>query len=319
VKLSSGGTLQWSRTIGGTGGDYGFSIKQTSDGGYILGGTTLSSGAGNYDLQILKLDQIGSLQWNRTEGGLDFDYCYSIIQTNDGGYAAAGSTASFGAGGYDVYMVKLDSGGLLQWNRTIGGAANDAAYSVIQTSDGGYALAGYTYSFGEGDADIYIIKLDSLGNTCGNFSTPSSSTGSGGVQGNPSTLSTSPAISVFSQSPSAGTGGLLTTVCVVGIHPVYNEELEKYELLQNFPNPFNPVTNLVFKVSEMGFVKLAVFDMLGREVIVLVNEMLLPGKYEVSWDASGYPSGVYIYELIVVQNGASGGKYSAARKMVLAK
>lgn len=94
-------------------------------------------------------------QFQRTIGGTDQDYALSIIQTADGGYAAAGYTHSFGAGINDMYIVKLTGSGNLQWSKTVGGISYDVAYSIIQTTDGGYVVAGLTY-FGAGYSDIYI-------------------------------------------------------------------------------------------------------------------------------------------------------------------
>ena len=102
-------------------------------------------------------------QFQRTIGGTINDYAQSIIQTIDGGYAVAGETNSFGAGGSDFYIVKFDASGTLQWSRTIGGAGNESANSIIQTTDGGYVVAGYTGSFGAGGNDVYIVKLDASG------------------------------------------------------------------------------------------------------------------------------------------------------------
>ena len=112
-------------------------------------------------MYIVKLDSGGTLQWSKTIGGAQNDQVYSIIQTTDGGFAAAGYTASFGAGNSDMYIVKLDSNGALQWNRTIGGTNYDNATSIIQTTDGGFAVAGYTGAFAA--YDYYIVKLNASG------------------------------------------------------------------------------------------------------------------------------------------------------------
>jgi hypothetical protein len=164
VKLNGSGNIQWTRTIGGSGEEEGFSIIQTTDGGYAVAGYTSSFGAGFWDVYVVKLDGSGNLQWTRTIGSVYIDGGNSIIQTTDGGYAVAGSTTSFGAGNADVYVVKLDGSGNLQWTRTIGGSNWDGGNSIIQTTDGGYAVAGYTESFGAGNEDVYVVKLDSSGN-----------------------------------------------------------------------------------------------------------------------------------------------------------
>jgi hypothetical protein len=164
VKLDAKGNLQWTRTIGGKKLEVGVSLIQTPDGGYAIAGYTKSFGTGEWDVYVVKLDAKGNLQWNKTIGGPAHEIGFSLIQTSDGGYAITGFTGSFGAGSGDVYVVKLDANGNLQWTKTIGGPAVESGYSLIQTSDGGYAIAGETYSFGAGKWDVYVVKLDANGN-----------------------------------------------------------------------------------------------------------------------------------------------------------
>ncbi len=102
------------------------------------------------DVYVVKLDGAGNVEWTRTIGGPKDDVGVSIVQTGDGGYAVAGCTWSFGAGRWDVYVVKLDGAGNVEWTRTIGGGNWDEGHSIVQTVDGGYAVAGWTYSFGAG-------------------------------------------------------------------------------------------------------------------------------------------------------------------------
>ncbi|ACI19141.1 ligand-binding sensor domain-containing protein [Dictyoglomus thermophilum] len=176
IKLDSNGNKMWEKTFGGKSDDVANSIQQTSDGGYIVAGYTPSFGAGGEDIYIIKLDRNGNKMWEKTFGGSGNDYANSIQQTSDGGYIVAGGTTSFGAGGIDVYIIKLDAGEsskptqpsssqeVITWQKVFGGKSDDGAYSIQQTSDGGYIVAGGTYSFGAGGVDVYIIKLDSNGN-----------------------------------------------------------------------------------------------------------------------------------------------------------
>jgi parallel beta-helix repeat protein len=163
VKTDSTGSMQWNKTYGGSGIDVASSVVQTSDGGYALAGYTTSFGAGQSDFWLVKTDSTGGMQWNKTYGGSGYDGASSVVQTSDGGYALAGYTNSFGAGGFDFWLVKTDSTGGMLWNKTYGGANDDYAYSVVQASDGGYALAGYTKSFGAGGYDFWLVKTDSTG------------------------------------------------------------------------------------------------------------------------------------------------------------
>jgi uncharacterized delta-60 repeat protein len=163
LKLNSAGTVQWQKTYGGAGEDLAYSVEQTRDGGYVVAGYTSSFGVVGYDFWVLKLKSDGSIQWQKTYGGTEDDLAYSVQPTSDGGYVVAGYTYSFGAGGCNFWVLKLDSGGSVQWQKTYGGTGDDLAYSVQQTKDGGYVVAGYTRSFGAGGEDFWVLKLKSDG------------------------------------------------------------------------------------------------------------------------------------------------------------
>jgi uncharacterized delta-60 repeat protein/uncharacterized repeat protein (TIGR01451 family) len=163
IKADSAGNCVWTQTYGGAGSDFGYSVQQTTDGGYIIAGNTSSFGAGNRDAYLIKTDSAGNCVWSMTYGGVGNDDAYCVRQTADGGYIIAGGTYSFGAGDRDMYLVKIDSSGAQQWYQTAGDISEDSAYSVTQTADGGYAAAGYTYSYGSGGSDIFLAKLDGAG------------------------------------------------------------------------------------------------------------------------------------------------------------
>jgi uncharacterized delta-60 repeat protein len=155
--------IAWAKSYDGAGDDRAYSIQQTSDGGYIVAGHTQSFGAGYYDLWLLKLNSDGTISWHKTYGGAGHDIATSIQQTSDGGYIVAGETRSFGAGGFDFWVLKLNSDGSVAWQKRYGGAKDDRACSIQQTSDGGYIVAGYTESFGAGGCDFWVLKLNSDG------------------------------------------------------------------------------------------------------------------------------------------------------------
>ena len=189
VKLDDTGNIEWQNTIGGSNTDIIYSVIQTLDGGYLLGGYSSSgisvdkteANLGGADYWVVKLDATGNIEWQNTIGGSSFDYLYSVIQTSDGGYLLGGGSASGISGdkteaslgiSYDYWVVKLDASGNIEWQNTIGGSAWDYLHSVIQTSDSGYLLGGYSASGISGDkteaslggTDYWVVKLDATGN-----------------------------------------------------------------------------------------------------------------------------------------------------------
>jgi hypothetical protein len=187
-------SIQWQKSLGGSENDNALSIKQTNDGGYIVAGYSQSNdgnvtnhhgltGGGRDDAWVVKLDSIGYIMWEKSYGGSSSDVASSIEQTKDGGYIFAGSSASWDGditdhiGTWDCWVVKLDSGGTIQWKKSLGGSQSEEAYSIKQTLDGGYIFAGYTKSNDSNvtgyhpdttsiilKSDYWIVKLDSIGN-----------------------------------------------------------------------------------------------------------------------------------------------------------
>jgi len=152
---------EWNRTFGGSSSDRGYSVAQTSDGGYIITGETYSYGAGEQDVWLIKTDPKGNKEWDKTFGGSDNDRAYSVAQTPDGGYVLVGQTSV--AGYADVWLIKTDSEGNKEWDKTFGGKYTDYGCSVAQTSDMGYIITGLTDSYSVG-MRVWLIKTDSKGN-----------------------------------------------------------------------------------------------------------------------------------------------------------
>ena len=183
VKLDSTGNIVWQKSLGGSNDEVGSFIQITTDGSYIITGHSnsndgdVSGNHGSYDYWVVKLDSTGNIVWQKSLGGSNNEESYSCIQpTSDGGYIFAGSSISndgdvSGNHGYnDYWVVKLDDSGNIVWQKSLGGSTQDEAHSVQLTSDGGYIVTGYTTS-NDGDVsgnnggwDFWVIKLDSSGN-----------------------------------------------------------------------------------------------------------------------------------------------------------
>ncbi|RKY75118.1 hypothetical protein DRQ12_12425, partial [candidate division KSB1 bacterium] len=272
---ANGDTL-WSRNYNsgrtaamGENYDEGHCVQQTSDGGYIIVGSAWSWGSYVY---LLKIDANGDTLWTHTYGGESIDVGWSVQQTLDGGYIIAGGCS--GAGWSDVYLLKTDANGNVLWSRTYGGRDWDLAYFVQQTSDGGYIIAGMTCSFGAGGYDVYLIKTDANGLT-----------------------------SVEEKRP-------------ISIP-------DNFHLTQNFPNPFNSSTTVVYSIPKTTNVELSIYDICGRLIRSLVRGKASAGIYSVRWDGkdnSGKEvgSGVYLYRLRAGQ-GKGQGDFVRVRKMVLVR
>ena len=173
VKTSANGTLEWSKKFGAEGIDFADSAQQTADGGYIVAGTTNSFDS--TDGWLIKTDAGGDFMWGQAYGNYDaLDQFYSVQQTGDGGYIAAGSTNSSGRVKPDFWLVKINATSGIVWSKTFGGLDSEYAHSVQQTSDGGFVLAGPTYSPSAGSPDFFVVKTDVNGNAewSQNYGTP---------------------------------------------------------------------------------------------------------------------------------------------------
>jgi hypothetical protein len=165
VKTNATGHHEWNHTYGGTSVECVNSMIQTADEGFIFTSYKYSSGTSDIysDMWLVKTNATGHHEWNRTMGGIDEDVAYSLIQTVDGGFVLAGGTNSYGAGVSDMWLIKTNTSGHHEWNRTFGGTSFDTASTVIQTVDGGFLLVGKTNSYGAGGSGIWLVKTDSMG------------------------------------------------------------------------------------------------------------------------------------------------------------
>jgi len=162
VRLDAEAKVRWESVFGGPGDDDGWSVLETASGGYLVAGFTNSEGKGGFDCLLAATDEKGARLWSKTYGGSESDRCWAMAEA-DGGWVLAGETASSGSGERDCYVIRTDAQGDEVWARSFGGARDDRCFSVAAADDGGFVIAGQTYSYGAGDRDAWILKVDENG------------------------------------------------------------------------------------------------------------------------------------------------------------
>jgi hypothetical protein len=300
VRTNSIGDSIWCKTFGQT-FDHsdGYSVCETFDGNYAIAGYAQDQWQDSADVWLLKLNPWGDTLWTRMYGGEGMEGGDCVEETSDGGFIIAGRTTSYGSGYWDVYLVKTDQYGNLQWSEAFGGDEWDGAHSVQQTLSGGYFVGAYTLSYGS-SVDYYFIETDPTGDMLwykivGEFSE--------------SDWSQSSIIASDGGFIMAGGKWLpndnLRDIYVVKLVPTLtglgDEAVLEYKalcpFLQNYPNPFNTSTTIRFDLMESRDINLAVYDLLGRKIETLLDERLQAGVHNVTWDAENYSTGTYFYTL----------------------
>jgi len=174
IKINQSGIEEWSQIFGGETSEFGHSVDQTNDGGYIITGwklTTLELGNGQEDMYLIKTDESGNEEWSQVFGGEVYDVGYSVQQTTDGGYIICGTSGTMEGNNNDVYLIKTGEDGIEEWSNTYDGSGgDDKGYSGQQTIDGGYIICGYSNTIN--GKDVYLIKTDGQGNMTSTIELP---------------------------------------------------------------------------------------------------------------------------------------------------
>ncbi len=262
IKTNSDGDTLWTKTYGGTNADYCYEIQKTTDGGYILIGESLSFGAGVWNAYLIKIDGDGTVTWSKTYGGASITYMRSVQQTTDGGYILGGSTNNFGAGGFDMYLVKTDSMGSLLWSKAYGDTLEEHGNYAVQNADGGYTITGYAQSFGAGNINVYLVKTDANGNTdCNQSDAATIESLANTVTGNTMSIVSVPS-NVFVTAPATVThdGGAVTPLCLGSLA----EEIKsKKNTINIYPNP-STINESITVNSNASIYEVLIANVLGQ-------------------------------------------------------
>ncbi len=302
VKTDLLGNLLWTKTYGGDDWDFGFSVQQTTDSGYIMCGFTTSFGAGGQDVYLVKTDAQGDTIWTKTYGDTGDDCGYAAMQIADGGYAMTGYTA-YGAGGGDVCLIKTNAQGELQWIKAYGGTDHDWGYSLYETADGGYIIAGGTRSFGSGDDDAYILKTDENGDSLWTriyggtaydwFESVQQLTDFGYI--------------IVGTTQSFGTDS--SSVWLLKMEPD-TLGIEEHRItcsnrffLKTYPNPCRKELQIGYMLTENVRVSISMYDITGKIVRCFYSNTQTPGRHERILDLADLPQGVYFVRLNTEEHG----------------
>jgi len=319
VKLNSSGTMQWFKAFGGTAGDVGTAIVHTADNGFLAVGSTGSFGTGYSSVYAVKINASGDSIWADAFGGSKADFGHAVENAIDGGYILAGRTASFGAGFYDAYIIKVDVDGNFLWQNTFGSTSDDYAYSVTTAQDGTYLLSGFTEVSPSRKYDAYVIKVDPAGGRIWERTYG----GNEADYGNAIIQEQGRDYLLIGHTYSYTYGGSDIYITKIrGESTDAEEELpgnlpDDFALMQNYPNPFNMSTVIEFNLPRRSAVSLEIFNILGQKVRGWNMESLPAGRHTVSWDGTTdygmtVASGIYLYRI-------SAPDYHEAKKMVLVK
>ena len=350
-KVDKNGEYIWEKTYGGNGDDRAASLISTSDGGYLLVGSTRSFGEGARQLYIVKIDETGNEQWFKTYGGQEGETAREIILTQDGGFAIVGSTSSFGAGEFDILVLKIDASGNELWNQTYGGAEWDEGYDIAELSNGDLVIAGYAVGFGEAESrDMCLIRTDPQGNQKwlevfgGHYqdiatnivvtednviisgTTRTDILEIGLYRDDVLIIKVDENGNIIWQSQYGGhlqesVGEMILNeegnIVIAGSTISYSKNTDVYflnitkdgfitsvdrrnsksdlvfQLFPNYPNPFNNQTTISYYLPESKHVELIIFDVSGRKVKKLIDNIELQGYHRLTFDSAGLASGVY--------------------------
>jgi hypothetical protein len=296
LRIDSDGDTLWMKTYGGTDIDFGESVVATPDNGFFIVGRTYSYGVGSADVYLIRTDAQGNIIWTRAYGGGGWDSGFSVAETSEGSYIVTGATESFGAIYENVYLLSVDPDGDTLWTRMYGGNHDDRGNAIVETYDRGYLITGWTYSFGEGECSVYLIRTDRNGATLW-------TTTYGGNKedfGSSVTITADGGYIVAGYSLSFGAGE--SDIYVVRIAQEVGVEEENgvdapiiYGKV--WPNPSSGDCWVAYGMAREGNVRITLYDLVGRVVCHAYGGYERPGQHIVRLDTSSFSSGIYFLRL----------------------
>jgi hypothetical protein len=312
IKIDTNGDSIWARNYGFNHYDFSHSIKETSDGGYIISGESWDTDVRRWFIYLLKIDNMGDIIWERRIAGYVYIFGKSVVETYDNGYVVAGRVDYRDHRRNDVFIMKTDAFGDSLWAYSYYGVLDDYGESVQKTPDGGFIIAGYT-SVPRFDTKSYFIKTDRDGGLewtrtyGGEYDEVLYS-----IECTPDGGFIASGYKYFSY-PAQADAYLMK---ISGDIPVGVEDTVHQPVIcalgDNYPNPFNASTAINFNLPENQPVRLEIFNISGQLVETLLDNRMDADHYTIQWNADGFSSGIYFYRLTT-------GKKVFTKKMTLLK
>jgi hypothetical protein len=355
MKLDLSGNIVWDKTYGGDQDDNSTSLVKTNDSGYLLVGYSDSFNDGsNKDIYVVKVDEDGTELWSEAYGGDGGESASEVINTNDGGFAIVGKTDSKGAGDQDIWLIKLDEEGNVQWDKTYGGSNRDGGSDVAEFPEGGYAVTGYAIGFGPGARDMFLVKTDASGNEIWNAAFGETyQDGASNVLIADDGIIIAGSIEViitqtneysdifviktdfdgnelwreqFGGRFSEGAAEMIFNsdghIVITGSTGSYSKNNSVYFLnlsdqgtfldiadpgeitlptefvvYPNYPNPFNSSTTISYQLTKDSQVVINIYDILGNKIQTLLDSYKLAGRHRIGFEAEGLASGTYFFKV----------------------
>ncbi|MCP4705414.1 MAG: T9SS type A sorting domain-containing protein [candidate division Zixibacteria bacterium] len=311
-RADSLGDSVWTQTYGGASHDIGYGVCQTSDDGFMIVGSTESYGSGSYDFYIIRTNSIGDTIWTAILGTEGYESGQAIAKTHDGHYLIAGSIVNTNT---DIYLLKMREIKFIDWQKTVGQAdANDSPHGITLTADNGFLIAGSHYSVTNSENDMYLLKIDSDGNSLWSYTHEDDFTHDEGRIAHQTADSD---IFLFGTKAVSSSGSYRDYWALKFDAPmdsrvdISETKPHSFRLSQNHPNPFNPITEIEFDLPRTTNWTLTIFNIIGQRVESFTGHDAA-GLVNISWDASDFTSGIYFYRLETDE-------FTNTKKMVLLK
>ncbi len=316
IKMDQNGNIIWEKSFGGDVVEIGESVLETADNGFIITGETTSFGIATpfyTNVYLVRIDANGDSLWTRYYGNTWYDYSRSIIAVDNNSYIVSGWYATNGAEVSDFYALRIQDNGDTTWTRLYGGGGWEYSYDIVKKGNNDFILIGNTNSSGAGSYDIYLVNIDSNGDTLWTktFGSAIYENAKGALRTNDGNYI------VYGQrkpkSRSNVSDILLVKINLNDISNIdeHNNSLPSIFILeQNYPNPFNPSTQIKFSIPQESQVSLKLYDVTGREVGTLIEEFMQSGTYIINFNANELSSGIYFYKIQAAE-------FSDVKKMLL--